>query len=394
MKITNEHIQLAKEKDMIEFLAKEEGFTFKKKSSGFICEQHDSFYIQGDRKRWYWNSKQTGGNNVIDYLMSIKGYDFLTAVKHCIEDKIHNIPKTNNNHYPKIPTHCVTNDDNHKILIPPQQSTLPNSKNNYSNIIAYLNRTRCIDINIINDMICRKLIYQGIQYYGYKIVGYDDKGTAYYQPISNDSKTDDYNNVVLYNMPHNIPDKIKIGTLYAISSTAIDERIKKGSRIYKNQLVVAVNYDDKGTIKYATYRTTQSYMQYRGEAIGSDKKYGFVMPGVDDKCIYVFESFIDAMSHANLYNIKYNSADAYKIHTRLSLGGTSDVALFYYLQQHPSITKICLCLDNDNAGQSTSKKIQKELQAKGYIVFNRPPSEKDYNDDLKKIKTIVCDNEL
>lgn len=42
--------------------------------------------------------------------------------------------------------------------------------------------------------------------------------------------------------------------------------------------------------------------RFRGEVSGSDKASGFLIEseGMND-CVYVFESFIDAMSHANLY---------------------------------------------------------------------------------------------
>lgn len=99
--------------------------------------------------------------------------------------------------------------------------------------------------------------------------------------------------------------------------------------------------------------------RFRGEVSGSDKASGFLIEseGMND-CVYVFESFIDAMSHANLYNIKYGNKDAWKLHNRLALGGTADTALMELLKRKPNIRNICLCLDNDSAGRAASVTIR------------------------------------
>lgn len=54
------------------------------------------------------------------------------------------------------------------------------------------------------------------------------------------------------------------------------------------------------------------------------------------------------------------------------------------------IRNICLCLDNDSAGRTAAKEIASKLRSMGYVnVYERYPNEKDYNDELKKIKSII-----
>jgi len=85
------------------------------------------------------------------------------------------------------------------------------------------------------------------------------------------------------------------------------------------------------------------------------------MKGISN-LVYVFESPIDAMSHATLF--KLNDLD-WRKDFRLSLGGVSGKALEKFLSCNPQITRISLCLDNDEAGLNYSKKHAEEYRAKG-----------------------------
>jgi len=76
----------------------------------------------------------------------------------------------------------------------------------------------------------------------------------------------------------------------------------------------------------------------------------------------------------------------YDVH-RLSLGGTSSVALFSFLERNQQIKKVALCLDNDEAGQTAACKIKTELANSEIfrdieISVNLPPNGKDYNEAL------------
>jgi hypothetical protein len=377
-------IERAKNTDMIALLESEEGFSFKSTygEREFKCIEHNSLVVNGNRRRWYWNSRQVGGNNAIDYLVKIRGMNFRDAVLHLVGDR----EQTAYTPIRKAVTENVSVSKPVRFVLP-EQAHFPDGRRNYSNIIAYLNKGRGIDMNIINTLIASGKIYQGVQYNGLHIVGYNDEGMAFYR--FNDNR--DWIDYRLQTLRAS-PTATDTYQAEAVSSKYVDNiLLKDNTKIFKNNLVVSTGKNAQGEISYAAFRIASTNYRFRGEVAGSDKSSGFLIEseGMND-CVYVFESFIDAMSHANLYNIKYGNKDAWKLHNRLALGGTADTALMELLKRNPNIRNICLCLDNDTAGRTAAKEIAGKLRSMGYVnIYERYSNEKDYNDELKKIKSII-----
>ena len=377
-------IERAKNTDMIALLESEEGFSFKSTygEREFKCIEHNSLVVNGNRRRWYWNSRQVGGNNAIDYLVKIRGMNFRDAVLHLVGDR----EQTAYTPIRKAVTENVSVSKPVRFVLP-EQAHFPDGRRNYSNIIAYLNKGRGIDMNIINTLIASGQIYQGVQYNGLHIVGYNDEGMAFYR--FNDNR--DWIDYRLQTLRAS-PTATDTYQAEAVSSKYVDKiLLKDNTKIFKNNLVVSTGKNAQGEISYAAFRIASTNYRFRGEVAGSDKASGFLIEseGMND-CVYVFESFIDAMSHANLYNIKYGNKDAWKLHNRLALGGPADTALMELLKRKPNIRNICLCLDNDSAGRTAAKEIAGKLRSMGYInIYERYPNEKDYNDELKKVKSII-----
>ena len=377
-------IERAKNTDMIALLESEEGFSFKSTygEREFKCIEHNSLVVNGNRRRWYWNSRQVGGNNTIDYLVKIRCMNFRDAVLHLVGDR----EQTAYTPIRKAVTENVSVSKPVRFVLP-EQAHFPDGRRNYSNIIAYLNKGRGIDMNIINTLIASGQIYQGVQYNGLHIVGYNDEGIAFYR--FNDNR--DWIDYRLQTLRAS-PTATDTYQAEAVSSKYVDKiLLKDNTKIFKNNLVVSTGKNAQGEISYAAFRIASTNYRFRGEVAGSDKASGFLIEseGMND-CVYVFESFIDAMSHANLYNIKYGNKDAWKLHNRLALGGTADTALMELLKRKPNIRNICLCLDNDSAGRTAAKEIAGKLRSMGYInIYERYPNEKDYNDELKKVKSII-----
>ena len=369
---------------MIALLESEEGFSFKSTygEREFKCIEHNSLVVNGNRHRWYWNSRQVGGNNAIDYLVKIRGMNFRDAVLHLVGDR----EQTAYTPIRKAETENVSVSKPVRFVLP-EQAHFPDGRRNYSNIIAYLNKGRGIDMNIINTLIASGQIYQGVQYNGLHIVGYNDEGMAFY-------RFNDNRNWVDYRLQtlRASPTATDTYQAEAVSSKYVDNiLLKDNTKIFKNNLVVSTGKNAQGEISYAAFRIASTNYRFRGEVAGSDKASGFLIEseGMND-CVYVFESFIDAMSHANLYNIKYGNKDAWKLHNRLALGGTADTALMELLKRKPNIRNICLCLDNDSAGRTAAKEIAGKLRSMGYVnIYERYSNEKDYNDELKKVKSII-----
>lgn len=377
-------IERAKNTDMIALLESEEGFSFKSTygEREFKCIEHNSLVVNGNRHRWYWNSRQVGGNNAIDYLVKIRGMNFRDAVLHLVGDR----EQTAYTPIRKAVTENVSVSKPVRFVLP-EQAHFPDGRRNYSNIIAYLNKGRGIDMNIINTLIASGKIYQGVQYNGLHIVGYNDEGMAFYR--FNDNR--DWIDYRLQTLRAS-PTATDTYQAEAVSSKYVDKiLLKDNTKIFKNNLVVSTGKNAQGEISYAAFRIASTNYRFRGEVAGSDKASGFLIEseGMND-CVYVFESFIDAMSHANLYNIKYGNKDAWKLHNRLALGGTADTALMELLKRKPNIRNICLCLDNDSAGHTAAKEIAGKLRSMGYVnIYERYSNEKDYNDELKKVKSII-----
>lgn len=377
-------IERAKNTDMIALLESEEGFSFKSTygEREFKCIEHNSLVVNGNRRRWYWNSRQVGGNNAIDYLVKIRGMNFRDAVLYLVGDREQTA-------YTPIRNAVTENVSVSKPVrfVLPEQAHFLDGRRNYSNIIAYLNKGRGIDMNIINALIASGQIYQGVQYNGLHIVGYNDEGMAFYR--FNDNR--DWIDYRLQTLRAS-PTATDTYQAEAVSSKYVDKiLLKDNTKIFKNNLVISTGKNAQGEISYAAFRIASTNYRFRGEVAGSDKASGFLIEseGMND-CVYVFESFIDAMSHANLYNIKYGNKDAWKLHNRLALGGTADTALMELLKRKPNIRNICLCLDNDSAGRTAAKEIAGKLRSMGYInIYERYPNEKDYNDELKKVKSII-----
>jgi len=167
-----------------------------------------------------------------------------------------------------------------------------------------------------------------------------------------------------------------------IVGTLLDEE-----KIYEDKRgnVVFVGTDENGKPRFASLRGTYGEQKFRMDCAGSDKRYGFHMTYAPSERLYIFESPIDAMSHANIESIITGSKEAWRRDNCLSLAGTSDTALPEYLKQHPQAKELVLCLDNDQPGRDATVSIARKYADKGYRTRIELPTAKDYNEDLKNI---------
>jgi len=158
------------------------------------------------------------------------------------------------------------------------------------------------------------------------------------------------------------------------------------SRKYRN--CVFVGRDPSGHARFAALCGTRD--RFRLEVESSDKRYSFCLPAADPDCprLAVAESPIDALSLATL--MKRSGQDWRSFHC-LSLGGTGPRAMLQFLYDHPNVTKISLCLDNDKAGLEGIERLVQairddpELSARMKVVYRNPPPAafgKDYNEML------------
>ena len=141
--------------------------------------------------------------------------------------------------------------------------------------------------------------------------------------------------------------------------------------------VVFVGYDEHGKARFASLRGTYGDCSFRGDCLGSDKRYSFnLAANMPSERLYIFESPIDLMSHASLDKAIWQQ------HNRLSLSGTSDTAIPFFLNQHNAVKELVFCLDNDSAGRDAAVNMARKYAEKGYHTRLELPQGKDFNEDL------------
>ncbi len=175
-----------------------------------------------------------------------------------------------------------------------------------------------------------------------------------------------------------------------LRSRGIDEEIIqnciKRNLIYEEKHyhnVVFVGYDEIGNAKYAGCRATNE-SKFKNDATGSDKMYSFRLETKEktDK-IFVFEGAIDLLSYATLFKLYGQN---WEDKTMISLAGVYQpakvleeskvpITIKHYLEKHPEITKIYLCLDNDEAGRNATKALKTVISDK-YEIIDRPPKKR------------------
>lgn len=130
------------------------------------------------------------------------------------------------------------------------------------------------------------------------------------------------------------------------------------------------------------------------EQEGSDKQYSFCVPPLGKSSrVAVYEACIDALAHMTLED---GRTDKY----RLSLGGIAAPkegaeratkkmkrpdALEHFLKEHPEVTEIEICTDNDFAGRWACAQLKEQYGEKYTVVCNLPQMEgADYGDLAKQ----------
>jgi len=172
-----------------------------------------------------------------------------------------------------------------------------------------------------------------------------------------------------------------------------------------NCVFVGRDTQDGNKPKYAAERSITG--DIKKDAGGSDKAFSFCLPPnkADSKTVALFESCVDALSHHEITAIAQAERGSTQMVKnlladfdgyRLSLSGTASAALNGFLERHPDIQNIYLCLDSDTAGQKATERIIGELMsdsrfADKNIIVAPPPIGKDYNETLTGIRQLLAE---
>jgi len=130
----------------------------------YCTRDHDSLKISNGK--WRWWSRGVGGSSALDYLIKVKGLQFMDAMKILTDDN-----ELARNNAPVL-GESSQNKGTRKLLLPEKSET-------NLEVIRYLS-SRGIGRDIIRDCIDEGLLYESLPYHNCIFVGFDESGIAAY----------------------------------------------------------------------------------------------------------------------------------------------------------------------------------------------------------------------
>ncbi len=162
---TEEQIIKARSIDLLTYLQTYEPTELVHVRGNTYCTRdHDSLKISNGK--WMWWSRGFGGSSALDYLIKVKGLQFMDAMKILTEDEglvLNNASVLGESRQSKV---------NRKLLLPERSET-------DFEIIRYLTG-RGIDGEIIKACIDEGLLYESLPYHNCIFVGFDESSNAAY----------------------------------------------------------------------------------------------------------------------------------------------------------------------------------------------------------------------
>ena len=162
---TEEQIIKARSIDLLSYLQTYEPTELVHVRGNTYCTRdHDSLKISNGK--WMWWSRGFGGSSALDYLIKVKGMQFMDAMKILTDDNelsLNNAP---------VLGESSQNKGTRKLLLPEKSET-------DLEIIRYLTG-RGIDRGIIKSCIDEGILYESLPYHNCIFVGFDESGNAAY----------------------------------------------------------------------------------------------------------------------------------------------------------------------------------------------------------------------
>lgn len=211
------------------------------------------------------------------------------------------------------------------------------------------------------------------------------------------SSTKDIGILVKYLVERRGCDKEIVKTLISEKRVYISCQQRNGGTI-RNAVFVGTDRD--GVPRSATIRGINYGSHFKAAVPGSDKHIPFALPAMSDATtLAIFEAPIDAISHAS---IDKENGCVWTATARIALSGNpAPRTVEDWLQIHPQINRIELCLDNDAAGRLMDARLRSDIAKSGFsgiVQTVLPPIGKDWNDALlenrkKEVNSIGCNTD-
>ncbi len=311
--------------DILDYILTYESNNVRRVGSSYRLKDHKSLAITNGK--WFWHSRGIGGKNPIDFLTEVRGYSLVEAVCTLLGENPHEYPnKASGN----SPAKSITP----KAKPPPQ--------------------------------IHEPVITAPQQHFEPSVI-VPPEPPPFALPVRNK----DNRRVIAYLQSRGIDKEL---ILDCINRGVLYESVTFHNTVF-------IGKDENGKTRYAAMRGTMS--NFKCDADGSDKRYGFLLPPSDPDSfeVAVFESPIDCLSHQTLCKQDFLPPfDGW----RLSLGGTSLLSLTHFLENHKNVTHCLICTDNDEAGEKAAAKITELPDVTSQRIL--PGSFNDWNDALLAIQ--------
>ena len=164
--VSKEQIARAKEWDLLTYLQTYEPHELKQCGSHEYCTRtHDSLKISNGK--WCWNSQGVGGRTALDYLVKVRGMDFVGAVETLCG---HRAPPPQQRAQPK----------------PRKPFALPEASQFPSKMLSYL-QDRGIHPDVLQACIQAGTLYESRRYQNCVFVGKDTEGRARFACLAGSS---------------------------------------------------------------------------------------------------------------------------------------------------------------------------------------------------------------
>ena len=82
--VSREQIDRAKQVKILDYILTHESGNVRQVGSAHYLKDHDSLEVSNGL--WNWHSQGVGGRNVVDYLIKVRGFGFVDAVRHLTGD--------------------------------------------------------------------------------------------------------------------------------------------------------------------------------------------------------------------------------------------------------------------------------------------------------------------
>lgn len=159
--IAPEVITEAKRMDLLTYLREyEPGELVKFSSNTYTTRTHDSLKISNGK--WMWWSRGIGGKSALDYLVKVRGMDFVEAVQTIMGNGSVSFPTYEN----------IKSYEEQPLLLPEKSPT--------TDVVFDYLFGRGIDYEIINYCLEKELVIESLPYHNVVFIGYDESNKPKY----------------------------------------------------------------------------------------------------------------------------------------------------------------------------------------------------------------------